>query len=169
MTDNNLTATDSTSIVEVVPLPRKVILCGNQYVGKTKVMCQLLNLEPRDDNGEVIPHNGAYLPTHAVEKRIYTHSDGVSQDEIWEVGGKLLFRGIEAPYYKDAKIAIVYTELAHKRPIVRYNDEDRSVSGWRREVRRVQPDCLVIQANSLAQLRWILETPEEELRAMYSC
>ena len=110
--------------VENRVLPCKVIVLGENDVGKTKLINSIINNNIFEEN--VISTIGS---SYAVKTITFNEYQGKSiRFEIWDTAGQEKFRSLRRIFYSDADVAILVYDITNRKSF------DEIINYWYQEV-----------------------------------
>ena len=132
--------------------PFKVILLGENCVGKTSILIQFIEQTFQDD---------IHLTTGGLFSIKYAVCDNnkILKFEIWDTTGREKYHSLSTMYYKDAKAAILVYD------ITRDNTFEEIKNFWTKQLKEFcKENIILIIAGNKSDLIEQEETDEEEVR-----
>lgn len=85
---------------------KKVIICGNSWVGKTTLLCALAGEDPGNANGPTLASGFRNINVQ--------HGDNTFPVNFWDTAGQEAYRSLIKIYFRDSDIAIIVFDISSR-------------------------------------------------------
>ena len=136
----------------LVPLNEaKLLVVGNEAVGKTSLVRYLVDGKPRDEGEQ---------RTSGIEKRAWTPQDGGIKLNIWDFAGQEITRGTHQYFLTERSLYLLVLEDRRQ--------DDQSIYEWLKIIQNRGKDApIIVVINKSDKGKQELALPEEKLKRDY--